>query len=554
MDHRADARPTSRPRIGLAALCAIIVPLVIALAYAARAHALDVDQDGIAYLRVAKYISEGRFALALTGYWGPLLSWIVAPLLWLGFELPLAGHTASAIGGLLFSLTALSVLHRAGLSRAHVIVGTAIVAVATVAWATRSVTPDLLVSSFLLLAWSRLADADWPASTRMQVAAGACLGLAYLAKAVALPVGVLSLGVLALVHVASASATWKSVVRAAATSGMVFAAVAAPWIAALSLHYGKPTFSTSGPINHAIVGPESPPDAIIHPYRTSIYAPEPGRVTAWEEPSGMDYPRWSPLASVDAFVHQLGLVRRNHAGIFGALVSMDLLSLGVIALPAAFLFHRPWRENSRRQRWRWFFAMVLPLFVIYLPVFSRSPRYFFAAFPLMIGSSLGLVSWLVAEEEWRSRAPWSRLAAAAPAMVACIAFGIPALLDAAQTLASESSGAAKAAHRTAAALEDAGLAERGFVGGGELGTSLAFFAGRPWCGDLGYERWTVDRVRAHRDAIAASPCRIVVAPRDAALDAVLRDELGARSLDDVLVEQRATRDASRLPFALYELP
>ena len=35
-------------------------------------HALN--PDAVAYLRIASYFSEGKFDLAVSGYWGPLLA------------------------------------------------------------------------------------------------------------------------------------------------------------------------------------------------------------------------------------------------------------------------------------------------------------------------------------------------------------------------------------------------------------------------------------------------------------------------------------------------
>lgn len=531
----------------------LLAALACILLWTARTHALDVDQDGIAYMRIAEYWAAGDFRLAITGYWGPLLSWATAAVLRAGVPLPLAGHLAAAAGGVLFVGASLLALRRLGLSPRQALVATALTALATVSWATESVTPDLLVSAFLLLGWAGLAGQDFLTSTRSQVLTGVALGIAYLAKAVALPVGVLSIAVAALLHTVLGERIGR-VLRACSISATLLAAIAAPWILVLSLHYGKPTFSTSGPINHAIVGPSAPPDAIEHPYRMAIAAPDRGRVTSWEEPSGMRYPLWSPFESAENLRHQFGLVRRNHAGIFGALVSMDLLSLGVVALPAAFLFHLPWRENLLRQRWRWSFALLLPLFAIYLPVFAKATRYFYAAFPLMVGVSLALVDGMI---ERRGTAPAGRFVGSLrflPVALACVAFGVPAALDAGKTLVGGSSGVSRAAHRTASALTKSGHAQAGFVGGGDLGTRLAFFARQPWCGDLGYAAWTPQLVRERNEEISASPCRIIVAPRRRDLGEVIEVELGARSLDALLEEGGVSSDPTTLPFELFELP
>ena len=60
------------------------------------------NTDAIAYMRVAEYWSNGNFGLAVNGYWGPLLSWLMVPFLWLGVEPLLAGKLSMLISGELF--------------------------------------------------------------------------------------------------------------------------------------------------------------------------------------------------------------------------------------------------------------------------------------------------------------------------------------------------------------------------------------------------------------------------------------------------------------------
>ena len=43
------------------------------------------NTDAIAYMRIAEYWAAGNFELAVTGYWGPLLSLLMVPFLYLGF-------------------------------------------------------------------------------------------------------------------------------------------------------------------------------------------------------------------------------------------------------------------------------------------------------------------------------------------------------------------------------------------------------------------------------------------------------------------------------------
>ena len=131
----------------------------------------------------------------------------------------------------------------------------------------------------------------------------------------------------------------------------LLALVAAPWITVLSLKYDKPTFSTSGPIAHAIVGPGNDRPA-PHPFGSTIYQPEPGRVTAWEDPSRMGYDYWSPFASGENFSHQLSLIGRNAKTVFQFLAVFDGIGallgwfgVGTLVFGLALFAKRPWAEK-----------------------------------------------------------------------------------------------------------------------------------------------------------------------------------------------------------------
>jgi hypothetical protein len=108
-----------------------------------------------------------------------------------------------------------------------------------------------------------------------------------------------------------------------------FLLIAGPWIAALSCKYGRPVFSTIGPIQHAIVGP---PDVYRdHPDHLHFYAPEPGRITTSEDPTSLPYNYWSPLESKEYALHQANIVWNNARTILNYLRGFDWLGLGLIS-------------------------------------------------------------------------------------------------------------------------------------------------------------------------------------------------------------------------------
>src|SRR3989442_5565017 len=73
---------------------AVFVFQIIALAIAGWINRQALNPDGVAYMRIASYYAAGRMDLAITGYWGPLLSWLLVPWLKAGAT---AGGSAPSV-------------------------------------------------------------------------------------------------------------------------------------------------------------------------------------------------------------------------------------------------------------------------------------------------------------------------------------------------------------------------------------------------------------------------------------------------------------------------
>src|SRR5713226_3943071 len=67
------------------------------------------NPDAVAYLRIASYYANTQTDLAISGYWGPLLSWLLAPLLKLGIEPLIAARTVMAVSAVIFWLGCMAV-------------------------------------------------------------------------------------------------------------------------------------------------------------------------------------------------------------------------------------------------------------------------------------------------------------------------------------------------------------------------------------------------------------------------------------------------------------
>ena len=373
----------------------LVAAYVVQIALAARAMWMfreRLNPDGLCYIRIAQYYLSGQTDLMISGYWGPLLSWIIVPWL-LVFDDPLvAAHAAMAVSAVVFLFGCFCVLRGVRVPGTAVIIATWITVFLSVSWSGTVITPDLLMAGLFCCGASILLSDKWLTNARTALGAGILLGAAYLAKAVALPVTTLMIIALASTNIAIHQSSLRQTVRAAAIVLAGFLTVAGPWIGILSYKYGRPVFSTSGPILHAIVGP---PDMFRHhPDSVHFYKPEPGRITTSENPESLPYKYWSPFENVGYAVHQAKLIHRNAHTIVQYLKTFDWFGLGLVSAIFGYLFATPWRRSLQEERWRLSLIPIASVVLVYLPVYAGHQyagdiRYYWVVFPFLLAASFG---------------------------------------------------------------------------------------------------------------------------------------------------------------------
>ena len=87
-----------------AATAAAVVLYLLAAVHLAILSRDQINPDGISYIQVARNCAAGRFDLAVNSYWGPLLSWILVPFVWLGWDLQLVVKVLGVVLGLGFAV------------------------------------------------------------------------------------------------------------------------------------------------------------------------------------------------------------------------------------------------------------------------------------------------------------------------------------------------------------------------------------------------------------------------------------------------------------------
>ena len=276
-------------------LAAFVTCSVLAVVMGVR-NADSLNHDAVSYVTLAQHYLDGRFDLVVVGTWSPLFVWLLVPLIAATGDHGLSLHLLSGFSALVFLTGGLAAL-RAFAPRSGVAPGAIVLAVYGAVQSGALMTPDLLSAGLFGFATARimgLALAPTPSASQWATA-GALIGLCYLAKAVLLPIGVLCLLMVLGARILLHGMRPRLAARAAAGTLAGVLLVGGPWMAALSFKYGAPTFSTTGPIAFAAIGP---PDADRNqPTNRLFVIPEPGRQSQFEDESILPQASWSPLDS-----------------------------------------------------------------------------------------------------------------------------------------------------------------------------------------------------------------------------------------------------------------
>ncbi len=321
--------------------------------YAARALSMAISDrdrinpDAVSYIQQATYLAQGDFWKSISGYWSPLFSWCIAPFMVLGMDGLHAAHLVMAAWGAVLVVASFLLIRRlTDLGAPACLAALLLIGDGALRWG-EALFPDGIMAACLLACCALLSGPRLLDDRGSLFGAGLCGGVAFLAKAYALPFFLVLLPLTIAWRILSGdgqaripggagtpsppSLPMRRIFLRALVPGLLgFFLIAGPWMVVLSAKAGRPTFSLVGGINHAIVGP--PDIQREHPNMARLWTPPTGRISIWEVPETMTYHYWSPLESLPYLKHQLDLVGSSIGEIQRHMRRYDYLGLSVMLL------------------------------------------------------------------------------------------------------------------------------------------------------------------------------------------------------------------------------
>lgn len=249
-----------------------------------------VAPDASCYLTIARKYRSWDFQDAVNGYWSPLLSWLVAPLLCLGAPTEVTAKVLQVAigGGALWAVWWLG--KRVELPVAIRVWTTLCLVPAVAMYALTDTTPDLLVAVILVVYVGVVIGADYPRSLWQAAACGLLGALAYLAKAYAFPFFLahyLAVSAYLVVRRRGSGAEVRRLVTATAVALLVFAVVAGGWASLLSRKYSRITIGTTGSYQMSLFSGGG--GGLFH--GGGLFPPSNATaISAWEDPTDLRTP------------------------------------------------------------------------------------------------------------------------------------------------------------------------------------------------------------------------------------------------------------------------
>ncbi len=302
--------------------------------------------DATLYLSIAEKYIRGDFHNAINGYWGPLLSWLLIPLLYVGGSHLFAINVLNLIFGLLTILGIWKLSYRFEMSD-NIRTVILIPLVPILIFISLIEPMDFLLLCILVYYLNTLFNSKYSANILNAFSAGMLGVLAYFSKPYGFPFFISHFTMFNILHYLAASSKEqkRSIVRNFFIGFALFALFSGIWISLISNKYGHLTFSNMGRGVFASLGPGSEHETLEKGdpiFFDGFFAPpNETAFVIYEDPSYARKKTWSPLDSRDSLRHFIGNFLENIVAVIKAYESYSRLSISIVIAYFLILFNKP---------------------------------------------------------------------------------------------------------------------------------------------------------------------------------------------------------------------
>ncbi|KAF5056951.1 hypothetical protein DSECCO2_362010 [anaerobic digester metagenome] len=273
----------------------------------------NLGADGISYISIALKYINGDWANAINGVWSPLYSWLMTPILLLGYNPTYATYVTRIVSLIIGFFTIIGISRLSStfdlnrpIKRALLVTSIPMILFFAIFYDT----PDLLVVCLLIYYFSIIFKPNYADNWINGMLCGFIGAMAFLSKSYIFPFFLVHFILFNILYYFKGSKFDRNKIKKNLILGLaVFMIMSGIWVGTISEKYGKLTISTATEYNHAVMGPDYPNYPVY--FMGLIKPPNPGASSTWEDPALVKLKDWSPFESWGNFEYQIKLIGKN---------------------------------------------------------------------------------------------------------------------------------------------------------------------------------------------------------------------------------------------------
>ncbi|EKQ52020.1 MAG: hypothetical protein B655_2030 [Methanobacterium sp. Maddingley MBC34] len=312
-------------------------------------HHYRLGADGMSYIAIAENYLKGDWTNAINGYWSPLYSWLMTPIISFGFKIDYAAYVTRVVSLIVGFFTIIGLSRLSSTFKLHSQIKRALLITSIpmiLFFAIYYDTPDLLVVCLLVYYFSIIFNENYSDSWVNGALCGFFGGIAFLSKTYILLFFLAHFIFFNLLYSFKGLKLQKSGVRKNFIIGLaIFLVISGIWIGTISTKYDKLTIGTSTEYNHALIGPEYQNHPVY--FVGLIEPPNPSATSTWENPSLVKLNDWSPFESGEYFEFQLKTIYKTLLQTTIIIEYYSILSLAIIIMSLYFIFRSDTKKSLK---------------------------------------------------------------------------------------------------------------------------------------------------------------------------------------------------------------
>ncbi|HVX58669.1 MAG TPA: hypothetical protein VG964_02940 [Candidatus Saccharimonadales bacterium] len=284
-----------------------------------------VNPDATSYFSIAQNYAHGHIHQALSGYWSPLLSWLLVPAVWLDMNLLTTARVILTLSGAAILIILYLALARAGAGKSVRLVAAASLAPVLLKIVFGPVSPDILFALLCLIFAILAGRLLYRPDVEVAIMTGLAGTLMFFAKGFGFYLFIAVLifaGAWQLLRVKKLDRSF--LVRQTLTALAVFLVTSGIFIALISHKYHALTINQAGSFDHAAYGPRDYNSPLVLENLGPLPPPDGSAISVWADPSTLINKEpdhgWSPLASKSNFKFFVRTIVAKNVGKAAAII------------------------------------------------------------------------------------------------------------------------------------------------------------------------------------------------------------------------------------------